>query len=392
MTCALKIAILLFLFVITDSTLSKSKKDKKRKEENFIFKSPVPFDDEYSLVNDNESIDSIINTHAKLDTDEKNYDGITFAYVTPWNNHGYDVVKWAAKKFTHISPVWFNIKFIDNNNKISVEISGKHDIDREWMNDILLNNSDIKFIPRFLFDDFDKKTYTAFLTNEKLQGIVINEIINFIKENNFDGAVLELWYQIYGRAENIEKYLIEIVEFFALQLKEANLISVLPLHPSLDSRLQNTQKISEDSLIRIGNSVDYINLMAYDYITDFNFFPISPIYWVEANINLLRDFVPEHKILLGLNWYGREFSLVNKHSKVILGKNFLDSIVNDDVQLFYDNFIKENQLVYLDEKKIIYYPTIKSLNERIKLADNYKLGGVAIWDVGQGLDHFTTVL
>lgn len=49
------------------------------------------------------------------------------------------------------------------------------------MNDILLNNSDIKFIPRFLFDDFDKKTYTAFLTNEKLQGIVINEIINFIK-------------------------------------------------------------------------------------------------------------------------------------------------------------------------------------------------------------------
>lgn len=115
--------------------------------------------------------------------------------------------------------------------------------------------------------------------------------------------------------------------------------------------------------------------MAYDYITDFNFFPISPIYWVEANINLLRDFVPEHKILLGLNWYGREFSLVNKHSKVILGKkyviflnkylklllrkkilkikkhvccfSFLDSIVNDDVQLFYDNFIKENQLVYL---------------------------------------------
>ena len=27
-----------------------------------------------------------------------------------WNNHGYDIAKWFAAKFTHISPVWLQLK------------------------------------------------------------------------------------------------------------------------------------------------------------------------------------------------------------------------------------------------------------------------------------------
>lgn len=28
-----------------------------------------------------------------------------------WNNHGYDTAKWFAKKFTHISPVWLQVRY-----------------------------------------------------------------------------------------------------------------------------------------------------------------------------------------------------------------------------------------------------------------------------------------
>ena len=37
--------------------------------------------------------------------------GASLAYVTPWNSHGYDVAKDFTKKFTHISPVWLQLKF-----------------------------------------------------------------------------------------------------------------------------------------------------------------------------------------------------------------------------------------------------------------------------------------
>lgn len=39
-------------------------------------------------------------------------------------------MKWAAKKFNLIAPVWFNIKFIEENDKIFVKIDGQHDIDQ----------------------------------------------------------------------------------------------------------------------------------------------------------------------------------------------------------------------------------------------------------------------
>lgn len=41
---------------------------------------------------------------------EKRFNESVLAYVTPWNNRGYDIAKIFAKKFTHISPVWLNLK------------------------------------------------------------------------------------------------------------------------------------------------------------------------------------------------------------------------------------------------------------------------------------------
>jgi hypothetical protein len=47
--------------------------------------------------------------------------------VLQWNNHGYDVAKWFGAKFTHISPVWLQIKKKPGGAFV---ITGGHDIDK----------------------------------------------------------------------------------------------------------------------------------------------------------------------------------------------------------------------------------------------------------------------
>uniref|UniRef100_A0A915DKP6 Chitinase domain-containing protein 1 n=1 Tax=Ditylenchus dipsaci TaxID=166011 RepID=A0A915DKP6_9BILA len=98
--------------------------------------------------------EQILAEHRLLDTSKRKFEApVTLGYVTPWNNHGYDVAKWAAKKFTHISPVWFQIKSAVVDSQTSCSIGGTHDIDRGWMDDIRKNNTNAQIVPRFLLKD-----------------------------------------------------------------------------------------------------------------------------------------------------------------------------------------------------------------------------------------------
>lgn len=131
-------------------------------------------------------------------------------------------MKWAAKKFTHISPVWFNVQlFTTKTGEATFQIGGKQDIDMGkfllkliqktsniiflnsmlltyivqkfsffihlgWMDDIRENNTDIKFLPRFLFNEFTKESLEIFLYSETFQQQLFNEIVDFIKVIKFN--------------------------------------------------------------------------------------------------------------------------------------------------------------------------------------------------------------
>lgn len=55
------------------------------------------------------------------------------AVTRQWNNHGYDVAKLRGGKFTHISPVWLQVKWGIDGNLVT---QGEHDIDQGWLRDV----------------------------------------------------------------------------------------------------------------------------------------------------------------------------------------------------------------------------------------------------------------
>ncbi|VDM25541.1 unnamed protein product [Toxocara canis] len=127
------------------------------------------------------TVSSILVEHAQLDIGEKKFNRPTLGYVTPWNSHGYNIAKWAAKKFTHISPVWFQLKPANIDGQKTCSIGGTHDIDQRWMADVRSNNSDVSFVPRFLMEDWTSGTVDDFLYDEIWQRRCAQAMVDLIE-------------------------------------------------------------------------------------------------------------------------------------------------------------------------------------------------------------------
>jgi chitinase domain-containing protein 1 len=132
------LALILFVSSVCDSTLSKSdKKVKKKKSEKKEVELSGPLDQSVhsrKLVNKLiASPEEIIVNHAAYSsaTSDRNFDSMDIlGYVTPWNNHGYDVAKIFGPKFTLLSPVWLQVVPEGLGDYV---IKGTHDIDKVYI-------------------------------------------------------------------------------------------------------------------------------------------------------------------------------------------------------------------------------------------------------------------
>ncbi|CEF63990.1 Glycoside hydrolase, family 18, catalytic domain and Chitinase II domain and Glycoside hydrolase, catalytic domain and Glycoside hydrolase, superfamily domain-containing protein [Strongyloides ratti] len=354
------------------------------------------------LVVVNSSIrNDIIQNGNKLSNDERvvNFP-VTLGYVTPWNNKGYDIAKLAGKKFTHIVPVWFQI--VPSADSIC-SIEGTHDIDRPWINEIKNNSPDTKILPRFLIDKWDKDTWINMLRDDNVQRECGKILRNFVLRNDFDGVVLEVYIQ---SLMIIQDYVITetigLIEMWSSMLRDKELEVIVPLPTPYhfdqkksthnDIKLEFSNIYNSEQFKLIADAVDYVNIMTYDFHGEGM---MGPMFWIEKVINYVTDNLEsdiKEKILLGVNFYG---SVYNQNGVTpILWRDF-DKYINDESNysdIKWNEVSQENFVSAKNKKEIVYFPTKKSLLLRFKYVEKNSIGGIAIWELGQGYNYFTELL
>ena len=123
------------------------------------------------LVSESVSIKQIVENHKSFNIDttkNRNFNSPVLAYVTPWNNRGYDIVK-MFHKFTLVAPVWFQLvpdQSNSNGNKITLKINGQHDVDKGWIDEVKATGA--KIVPRVIFEGFDPKILKQIMRTETL--------------------------------------------------------------------------------------------------------------------------------------------------------------------------------------------------------------------------------
>lgn len=173
-----------------------------------------------------------------------------------------------------------------------------------------------------------------------------------------------------------------------------------------------TVEITPSSLIRkrlidpqaIGKIADYIIIMAYDYHYIYSFVsgPVAPLrgagdmwdYDVTQTVSTAVRLIPKEKIILGIPLYGYEWEILDSsprsavipYSGKTASNKRVETLLSDckDCVRGVDDYGQVPYVIIPESNyfRVIFYEDKESLAKKLKLADDYGLGGVAFWALG----------
>jgi len=160
------------------------------------------------------------------------------------------------------------------------------------------------------------------------------------------------------------------------------------------------------NLDEVGKIVDYIVLMTYDY----HYFgssvtgPVAPVggagveaeFDTEVAIKVAINTLPLEKVIMGVPLYGYEWETLedSPRSATIPGTGLaasnrrVEKYLADctDCEVKIDKYGQESYFIYKDEKTAtyhqIFYPDKAAIKAKVKLAERFDIGGIALWALG----------
>lgn len=286
---------------------------------------------------------------------------------------------------------------------------------------ILTKNEEGKYLNEWLqfksdyFNEIrqrSKKTDTKILVALKnFEGVRINQLISnpaavntfiqqtskLITDEHLDGVNIDFEYFTYSDFPTM-RYLNPFLEKFVKEIKKDHPQAII----SFDVNATVVFQDNAYDMVKIGESVDQVILMAYDYhrAGSTTAGPIAPLdnedhkHSVSRSLESMYGRVPDEKIILAIPFYGFEWQTesTNYKSKTIPEtgagatyervRTLLDN--RKDIKVNWDEKAQSPWIVYQHNGLIkqIYYEDEQSMQKKVELIQANQLGGAAIWAVG----------
>lgn len=270
------------------------------------------------------------------------------------------------------------------------EVTGTQDVDNGWMKDVKESGKITKIYPRILFEHFNDHDYSKLLTYPDEIKAAVKVIVETCRKFNFDGVVIELWSQLAQRVD--DQHLVNLVKAMASQLKSFGLGCILVIPPSQ----RGPDLFNENHFDQLWEDVTAFSLMTYDFSSYQRPGANAPLYWMKRVVEHIchkAEKLKEKraKILLGLNFYGYDFT--PEGGEAVVGHSYLSLLKHVKGRLKFDEKDHENyfEVKTSTGRHYVFYPTLYSIQQRIDLARELGVN-LAVWEIGQGLDYFYDLL
>lgn len=287
---------------------------------------------------------------------------------------------------------------------MTLSLLGAHDVDESWLAELRAAVPPPKIVPRVQLQLTQKIAEAILYFPQGQPEAIVAALLGEVEKRGYDGLTLEVPApQMFGA-------LISLVGD-ALHDVGKELVLVVPPQHTAE---QAGSVFSADDLVALAGEVDYFSVMTYDHAGSLGKMGANaPLPWVQEVIEGLLgeededegeedpDFVglggdgdegkaKRSQILMGLPFYGYRYS----HSEppaAVTGESYLKMVKADDGKslTLWDEYTKEHMTIVGWER--VFYPSLLSLLWRLNLAEELGVG-IAIWELGQGMDYFLDVL
>jgi len=344
---------------------------------------PLKIEKEFTKVFQDIDLSSVDDTHKLEETTWIPSWGMTRALTSLQKNP----TKWKT-----LSPVWF---FLKEDGTLTYE----NTLNNSTLLSIAKKNN-IEIIPTITQFDADILSKTL---NEHLDKH-ISIILGLVDKYNYAGIDIDYESTYEKDKEVFQDFIVRLSEEIHKRGKKLTFSAVSKWSDnSIFSYLPQTKKAHDWKFM--STYVDEIRIMAYDYTSRKSFVPgpMSPILWEESLIRYALTQIPPEKIVLALPLYGHAWENVPQsdpaginNDQIIKGSgDTTDSLQHEDI----NNIRKRTSAQYTErtdewnqeimaqftldgKKKTLYYLNADMINQRKKLAQKYKIKGIAYWRIG----------
>lgn len=224
------------------------------------------------------------------------------------------------------------------------------------------------------------------LTNEQVQNTLINNIIKTMRDKNYAGLDIDFEFIYPENKEDYNNFLRKIVT----RLDAAGFqITATAVAPKSSAEMQGLLYQAHDYPVH-GALVDHVIIMTYEwgYVAGPPL-AVAPLNEVRKIINYAVTAIPSRKILMGIPNYAYDWTLPYRsgtRARTLSVVEATEQAVDVGAAIQYDMIAQAPFYYYFDDagnQHVVWFEDARSIQAKLLLANEYKLGGVSYWTINR---------
>lgn len=222
----------------------------------------------------------------------------------------------------------------------------------------------------------------AVLTDMTAQNALIQNVMKALRERNYYGLCIDFEYVFPFDRENYNNFLRRIVQ----PLHNEGYLLSTALAPKTYSEQSGILYEAHDYAAH-GEICDLVIIMTYEW--GYTYGPamaVSPIGPVKKVLDYGVSVIPPRKILMGMPNYGYDWTLPfvqGTAARVVTNVGAVNLAVRQNVEIKYDEVQQSPFFNYFYQGNLheVWFDDARSVQARLRLVDEYNLGGISYWTI-----------
>jgi len=314
----------------------------------------------------------------------------TIGWIPYWDQkNAFESFSNNAQFFDFVSVFWYRIDAFGNLKTYKSTIVDQSIIDFAHQNKVRILAVVANMADYGEEGNWDAERVDLVISSPQSRSNHISDLVALAENNNFDGIDIDYEALKPSQRENFSLFVEELAE----KLHQKSKLLGVAIHP-------RTQEFNPDedggsqaqNLARISKAADHMYFMNY---TEHNIFsqpgPAASIDWDKRVMDYaLNDAkIPPEKIFFGIGLFGLEWrqeavgSFEGENDDLTFGQ--IQTLVQkNNIKVDWDDNAKSPHFEYQKsgEKYVVWFENAQSVAERIGLAKELKVGGIAFWRLG----------